>query len=214
MSWVLIYIATKFLAPIPLISLGIDNFLFQFPPNSTNISSRISQKSPSRKKPASDRLKPDPDRLKPVCSIVRLRYRSRCLASHCAARTPARLLPRPSLAPACAHPPSPRAPGSLLHSHLTPDLFLASPNQPPRSSSPRLASSSTPPPAQLTRTDSCRIHPTWPQRHWTPLTRLQLQLASRPWLRLAHRPRSAGRPTSFSLNISATKTGNSRSGTG
>jgi hypothetical protein len=37
---VLIYIATKFLAPIPLISLGIDDFLFQLPPKSTNSSRR------------------------------------------------------------------------------------------------------------------------------------------------------------------------------
>jgi hypothetical protein len=153
MFWVLIYIATNFLAPIPLISLRIDDFIFQFAPKSKNISPRISRKSPSRKKPASDRLKPahrlkpDPDRLKPVRSTVRLLHCSRCLASHCTARTPARLLSRPSLAPARAHPPSPRAPGSLLHSHLAPDLFPASPNQSPRSSSPCLASSSTPPPA-------------------------------------------------------------------
>jgi hypothetical protein len=52
MSWVLIYIATKFLAPIPLISLGIDDFLFQVPPKSTNSSCRISQKIANRLKPA------------------------------------------------------------------------------------------------------------------------------------------------------------------
>jgi hypothetical protein len=48
---VLIYIDTKFLAPIPLISLGIDDFLFQFPPKSTNSSRRISRKSLNQLKP-------------------------------------------------------------------------------------------------------------------------------------------------------------------
>jgi hypothetical protein len=52
MSWVLIYIATNFLAPIPLISLGIADFLFQFPSKSTNCSHRISRKSLNRLKPA------------------------------------------------------------------------------------------------------------------------------------------------------------------
>jgi hypothetical protein len=52
MSWVLIYIATNFLAPIPHISPGIEDFIFQFAPKSKNISPRISRKSPSRKKPA------------------------------------------------------------------------------------------------------------------------------------------------------------------
>jgi hypothetical protein len=52
MFWVLIYIATKFLAPIPLISLGINNFPFQFLPKSTNSSHRFSRKSPNRLKPA------------------------------------------------------------------------------------------------------------------------------------------------------------------
>jgi hypothetical protein len=51
MSWVLIYIASNFLAPIPFISLGIINFLFQFPPKSTNISTRISRKVANRLKP-------------------------------------------------------------------------------------------------------------------------------------------------------------------
>jgi hypothetical protein len=57
MFWVLIYIATNFIAPIPLISLGIDDFFFQFPPKSTNSSRRISQKSANRLKPAQYRLK-------------------------------------------------------------------------------------------------------------------------------------------------------------
>jgi hypothetical protein len=50
MFWVLIYISTNFLALIPLISLGIDDFLFQFPPKSMNSSRRFSQKSPNRLK--------------------------------------------------------------------------------------------------------------------------------------------------------------------
>jgi hypothetical protein len=58
MSLVLIYIATNFLAPISCISPRIVDFSFQLPPKLTNISTRISQKSPSRKKLASDRLKP------------------------------------------------------------------------------------------------------------------------------------------------------------
>jgi hypothetical protein len=52
MSWVLIYIATNFLAPIPLISHGIDDFLFKFPPKSKNFATRISRKSANRLKPA------------------------------------------------------------------------------------------------------------------------------------------------------------------
>jgi hypothetical protein len=52
MSWVLIYISTNFLAPIPLISLEFVDFLSQFPPKSTNSSRRISRKSLNRQKPA------------------------------------------------------------------------------------------------------------------------------------------------------------------
>jgi hypothetical protein len=65
MSWVLIYIATNFLATIPRISPRIIDFLSKFLPKSTNFSSRISRKSASRKKPArrpakaGHRLKPD-----------------------------------------------------------------------------------------------------------------------------------------------------------
>jgi hypothetical protein len=51
MSWVLIYIATNFLAPIPLISAGIDDFIFQFAPKSMNSSRRFPRKSPNRLKP-------------------------------------------------------------------------------------------------------------------------------------------------------------------
>jgi hypothetical protein len=40
MFWVLIYIATNFLAPIPHISLGIADFLSEFLPKSTNSSRR------------------------------------------------------------------------------------------------------------------------------------------------------------------------------
>jgi hypothetical protein len=60
MSWVLIYIATKFLAPIPLISLRIIDFSFQFSPKSTNISTRISQKSANWLKPALRPAKANP----------------------------------------------------------------------------------------------------------------------------------------------------------
>jgi hypothetical protein len=49
MSWVVIYIATNFLAPIPCISLRIVDLSFKFPPKSTNSSRR----SPNRKKPIS-----------------------------------------------------------------------------------------------------------------------------------------------------------------
>jgi hypothetical protein len=65
MSWVLIYIATNFLAPIPRISPRIIDFLSDFPPKSMNFSSRISRKSASRKKlarklaKAGHRLRPD-----------------------------------------------------------------------------------------------------------------------------------------------------------
>jgi hypothetical protein len=52
MFWVLIYIATNFLAPIPPISAGIDDFIFRFSPKSTNGSRRISRKSLNRLKPA------------------------------------------------------------------------------------------------------------------------------------------------------------------
>jgi hypothetical protein len=44
MSWVLIYIATNFLAPIPCISLGITDFLFKFPPKLTNFSNSFSNR--------------------------------------------------------------------------------------------------------------------------------------------------------------------------
>jgi hypothetical protein len=51
MFWVLIYISTNFLAPIPLISLRIDDFLSKFPPKTKNFACRISRKSPNRLKP-------------------------------------------------------------------------------------------------------------------------------------------------------------------
>jgi hypothetical protein len=51
MFWVLIYIASKFLAPIPLISLGIIDFRFQFPPNRRTARAEISRKVPNRLKP-------------------------------------------------------------------------------------------------------------------------------------------------------------------
>jgi hypothetical protein len=41
MSWVLIYISTKFPAPIPCILAGIDDFIFQFVPKSTNFFAQL-----------------------------------------------------------------------------------------------------------------------------------------------------------------------------
>jgi hypothetical protein len=64
MFWVLIYIATNFLAQIHLISLGLIDFVSEFVPKSTNCVHRFSRKSASRKKPAhrpakaAHRLKP------------------------------------------------------------------------------------------------------------------------------------------------------------
>jgi hypothetical protein len=56
MSWVLIYISTNFLAPIPLILAGIDDFIFQFAPKSTNFLRSI----PNRLKPVSTPAKTEP----------------------------------------------------------------------------------------------------------------------------------------------------------
>jgi hypothetical protein len=56
MSWVLIYISTKFLAQIPLIALGIADFIFEFALKSTNFSRSI----PNRLKPASTPAKAGP----------------------------------------------------------------------------------------------------------------------------------------------------------
>jgi hypothetical protein len=98
MSWVLIYIATKFLAPIPCISLRIADFLFKFPPKSTNFSRSI------------------PNRLKLVCTpeIVGLNHKiwSRKSASRlkpacpCRSTPPSGCLASPSTPP--HRPPRPR----------------------------------------------------------------------------------------------------------
>jgi hypothetical protein len=88
MFWVLIYIATNFLAPIPLISLGIIDFSFRFPPKSTNSSRRISQNSASRKKPALRPAKAGP-------SPGSQRHRSR----------PHPPAPSPQLVPTSSSPP-------------------------------------------------------------------------------------------------------------
>jgi hypothetical protein len=78
MSWVLIYISTKFLDPIPLISVGIDDFLSEFLPTSTNSSNRFSQKSASRKKPAHRPAKAG-HRLKPAHRAAKAGPQSRRL---------------------------------------------------------------------------------------------------------------------------------------
>jgi hypothetical protein len=77
MSWVLIYIATNFLAPIPLICLGIDDFSFQFLPKSMNFSNSIT----NRLKPVStpeiaglnQKIRPqkNPNRLKPAFRLAK-----------------------------------------------------------------------------------------------------------------------------------------------
>jgi hypothetical protein len=51
MSWVLIYIARNFLAPSPLISPGINDFLFEFAPNRRTARAEFSRKSLIRLKP-------------------------------------------------------------------------------------------------------------------------------------------------------------------
>jgi hypothetical protein len=91
MSWVLIYISTNFLAPIPCILAGIDDLIFQFAPKLTNFSRSIpnrlkpfcipeiagpSQKFLTQKVP--NRLKPVPHRLKSALAGQRLRFRSTC----------------------------------------------------------------------------------------------------------------------------------------
>jgi hypothetical protein len=51
MFWVLIYISTNFLAPIPCISLRIADFSSHFLPKSKNFATRISQKNLNQLKP-------------------------------------------------------------------------------------------------------------------------------------------------------------------
>jgi hypothetical protein len=149
MSWVLIYIVTNFLAPIPCISLEIVNFLSKFLPKSMNISTRISRKSPSWKKPALDRLKPAhwlkpaQDRLKPAYPRVNAIaiHSIRSLFSH-------RSLPRSALlrssAPA-AHLPPPRA-APCRHHHTPATPASARPTSPRPTRSPGHSSASTPRP--------------------------------------------------------------------
>jgi hypothetical protein len=123
MFWVLIYISTNFLAPIPLISLEIIDFLFQFPPNRRTARAEISRKSANRLKPAlrpakaSHRLKPAQGRLKPVLLLV----------SPPARPAPAACLP--PIAPAQAGPTSllaPRSPPAHPRRRPTPPPLLAS----------------------------------------------------------------------------------------
>jgi hypothetical protein len=69
MSWVLIYIATKFLDPIPLISPRIADFPYQFPPKSKNFATRIfSKKSePEKAGPVPAKAGPRPAKAGPSC---------------------------------------------------------------------------------------------------------------------------------------------------
>jgi hypothetical protein len=107
MFWVLIYIATNFLAPIALISVGIDDFLSEFPPTSTNSLSRFSQKSASQKKPAHRPAKAGPAH--PLVNATSIRSstaifsRPRLAASHSAAKAAA------APAPPTTKPPQPHA---------------------------------------------------------------------------------------------------------
>jgi hypothetical protein len=72
MSWVLIYISTNFLAPIPCILAGIDKFIFQFAPKSTKFSRSIPNRLklvciPAKAGPSQNfRTRKVPNRLKPA----------------------------------------------------------------------------------------------------------------------------------------------------
>jgi hypothetical protein len=118
MFWVLIYIATKFLSPIPLILARIDDFLFQFLPKLTNSSSRISQKSASQKKLA-HRLKPDHPQVNTILP---------------------RRAPPASLTSPPVHVPAPQAPSPLPPSHRPTIAWPAQPlHAPPQACSTQRA---------------------------------------------------------------------------
>jgi hypothetical protein len=127
MFWVLLYIATKFLAPIPLISLGINDFCFQFPPKSTNSSRRISQKSTNRLNPALRLAKADiPAKAGPPSSAGQHRLatdrssppRSRLASSPARSCSPCLVLASPD------RPTSPAQLPSLPRGHLRPSSKL------------------------------------------------------------------------------------------
>jgi hypothetical protein len=152
MFWVLIYIATNFLAPISLISLRIDDFLSKFRPKRRTSRAEFLEKVQARKSRPSDRLKP-------AVSSPGQRHRSASLLPLCLARprsisnrTPAALLASPwsrraqlsrQSVQATAPPPGqPQAPASDRHSS-------------------QLAPRPTPPPpAQLTPPPNGRKPPT------------------------------------------------------
>jgi hypothetical protein len=115
MFWVLIYIDSNFLAPIPLISLGFIDFSLQFPPKLTNVSSRISRKSASRKKPAHRPAKAS-HRLKPAHRPAKAGPQFSCARSRSTA--------------------SPRAPQLLSHHRQPPARPARQARQPPVQPSP------------------------------------------------------------------------------
>jgi hypothetical protein len=131
----------KFVAPIPCISLRIDDFLFQFPPKSTNSSRRFSRKSPNRLKPDLRPAKAGP--LLPPAGQCRLAPSLRLdLTSLRVAHRDRTPVPRCS-APSST-PRSPRLP-------LRPPLAQAAPAWPislcPRCAAPALPSRTCNPPA-------------------------------------------------------------------
>jgi hypothetical protein len=110
MSWVLIYIATNFLAPIPLISLRIDDFSSHFPPKLKNFATRISQKSVSQKKPACPRVNTSASPLSSWPSST-----SDSSPRRPPTARPARTSPRAQLAPLACLAPARPASSSCAH---------------------------------------------------------------------------------------------------
>jgi hypothetical protein len=148
MFWVLIYIATKFLAPIPLISLGIDDFSSQFPPKSMNSSRRnFSKKSePAKAGPKPAKAGPCFPQLVNAFSIAHLAPPS--ISSARPSTAPATQLPRARgsnlYPPSTAHPaPLPRTPLLFPPSSQPPLHLAASLLGQTCSMWPRLASAST-----------------------------------------------------------------------
>jgi hypothetical protein len=146
---VLIYIATNFLAPIPLISAGIDDFIFQFVPNRRTARAEISRKSANRLKSALRPAKAGPCRSTPLAS-----HRSApllLLAHHRRPRPRSASMQQlrlsvPQLAPACIDPHH-RTVCLLLRLRARPTPAHSSPapaTQPPARSS--IARARLPPP--------------------------------------------------------------------
>jgi hypothetical protein len=205
MSWVLIYISTNFLAPIPLILAGTHDFLFQFAPKSTNCVHRFSRKSASRKKPAhrpakaAYRLKPAhrPAKAGPAhpqvnaidLGLISLLHQRQPLASiakpTASCRTPARA-PRPrSLRP--QRPLLARSALGLAHAparHQAPSSPLATPTHTLLAHVP-----AHPPPSTRPR-PRARIQAAAPSPGQPPRARIAHQAAS---YRAAESPRAAPR---------------------